>query len=526
MHSQIGGYQRGRLIGATALLAMSVGLGAIIAVQSIAGARRHQATIETTLKDFAGLAAFNLAAQVSRQLSDAAAQTLAFWSPPHPPPLPAGTKCPGGNTYFTEHDDGALDFGGAAPMPEEVAFIRDSLVRNGNGMRLLDQGHWRLRFVRGDGSRTDGYFIFRREGLVGFSVCFRDGVLSDSVSIFRHIMLSERALPAALTGDMRPDSMFSMTITSGTATLYASPGARPSPYSGTALVGPDQFGDLSVRIDMLPGLASGLIVGGMVQSRAPATVSLLTLSAILVVTALLQLRREYRLIAARSAFVASVSHELRTPLSQILLFTELLKLGRLRSDAEQARALDIVDQETRRLIRLVENILRFSGAGVSPGITHLEVVDLETHVRDTIEAFRPLAEARGVRVQSRISPLTAVRADRSGLRQVLLNLLDNAVKYGPRGQAVLVEANSANGHTRITVSDQGPGIPAPERNRIWDAHYRLQRDAQSVVAGSGIGLAVVRALADEMNGKSWVEETETGGARFVVELPAARISVG
>jgi signal transduction histidine kinase len=111
-----------------------------------------------------------------------------------------------------------------------------------------------------------------------------------------------------------------------------------------------------------------------------------------------------------------------------------------------------------------------------------------------------------------------VQADPSALRQILLNLLDNAVKYGPREQTVSVAAQTLNGRTRIVVDDQGPGIPPEDRERVWKGFYRLQRESRSAVAGSGIGLAVVHTLAADMGGRTWIEETDTGGARFIVEL--------
>ena len=109
-------------------------------------------------------------------------------------------------------------------------------------------------------------------------------------------------------------------------------------------------------------------------------------------------------------------------------------------------------------------------------------------------------------------------ADAGAFRQILLNLLDNAVKYGPRGQTVTIGARVHNGRTRILVDDQGPGIPRDDRERVWEGYFRLRRPADSAIAGSGIGLAVVRSLAQDLDGRTWIEETDTGGSRFVVEL--------
>jgi signal transduction histidine kinase len=102
---------------------------------------------------------------------------------------------------------------------------------------------------------------------------------------------------------------------------------------------------------------------------------------------------------------------------------------------------------------------------------------------------------------------------------MLLNLLDNAVKYGPVGQTVRVGAARDNGGARLWVDDGGPGIPRPDRERVWDRFWRLERDRDSAVAGSGIGLAVVRELAGLHHGRAWIEDAEAGGARVVIALP-------
>jgi signal transduction histidine kinase len=170
----------------------------------------------------------------------------------------------------------------------------------------------------------------------------------------------------------------------------------------------------------------------------------------------------------------------------------------------------------------VENVLQFSRSGVANRQkVALEAVPLGMAVQETLDAFRPLAAARGARLCVEVPPHTAVHADPSALRQILLNLLDNAVKYGPREQTVSVAARCLNGRVRILVDDQGPGIPREDRERVWKGFYRLQRESRSAVAGSGIGLAVVRSLAGDMGGSTWVEKTDTGGARFIVELDSA-----
>ncbi|MDQ6925693.1 MAG: ATP-binding protein, partial [Candidatus Eremiobacteraeota bacterium] len=138
-----------------------------------------------------------------------------------------------------------------------------------------------------------------------------------------------------------------------------------------------------------------------------------------------------------------------------------------------------------------------------------------------VEAFAPIASARRVSVRTDLVTGIVAPVDKSALRQTLLNLLDNAVKYGPASQTVTVAMAAEHGVVRISVDDEGPGIALAERERIWTPFYRLEHDANSAIAGSGIGLAVVRELVTQHGGRVWCERSKSGGARFVVELPGA-----
>src|SRR5204863_327957 len=207
----------------------------------------------------------------------------------------------------------------------------------------------------------------------------------------------------------------------------------------------------------------------------------------------------------RADFVSGVSHELRTPLAQIRMFSETLLLGRVRSDDERERSLEIIDQEARRLTHLVENLLHFSRserrlARLSPALAPLAPL-----VSEAAEGCAPLAAARGVTSGSELADGVVAPVDADALRQMLLSLLDNAVKYGPSGQTVTLALAVADGRARVSVDDEGPGIPAAERERIWDRFWRLERDRGSAVAGTGIGLSVVRELVALHGGRTWGE---------------------
>lgn len=289
----------------------------------------------------------------------------------------------------------------------------------------------------------------------------------------------------------------------------------------------EAWGGLGVEVNVRSSGASELVAGGLPPSRTPLFLGMLALVVLLGVTGLVQIRREEELARLRDDFVSGVSHELRTPLAQIRMFAELQSAGKLRSEEERSRAVTVIDREARRLSHLVENVLRFSQLRRPVnGDRPRRAVPLDDAIDEATEGFRPQLAARDVRICRRTEPELTVEATSGSVRQILVNLLDNAAKYGPRGQTVTLRTERADGHRasgriRIVVDDEGPGVPKPDRGRIWAPYRRLDRDVRGREPGTGVGLAVVAALARENGGEAWVEDAPGGGARFVVELPAA-----
>jgi signal transduction histidine kinase len=293
---------------------------------------------------------------------------------------------------------------------------------------------------------------------------------------------------------------------------------------------------------------TSLIVAGGIPRTLPIYIVLLAISGALLIAAILQVGRERALARMRSDFVAGVSHELRTPLTQIRMFAETLLLDRIRSDDERKRSLAIIDQESRRLGQLVENVLQFSRGERGKLRIAPQRIDAGAIVREAVESFLPLATSRGMRIVTNIEDGAIAELDHDAIRQVVLNLLDNAAKYGPDGQTIRVEvvgsrrvvASSRRQETtallddsktrrpvdsiRIIVEDEGPGIPAHQRKRIWRRYARLPRERERAIAGAGIGLAVVRDLVRLHGGRAWCENTEGGGARFIVEVDSDAVA--
>jgi signal transduction histidine kinase len=146
--------------------------------------------------------------------------------------------------------------------------------------------------------------------------------------------------------------------------------------------------------------------------------------------------------------------------------------------------------------------------------------DANSLIAETVELFSPLARSARVRVETDVEADSPVHVDADSFRQVLLNLLENAVKYGPAGQRILVRARVEEGAFRMEVEDEGPGIPESQREAVWKKFVRLDRDRGTHQAGTGIGLAVVREIVALHGGKCWVQSAQGGGSRFIVEMPA------
>ena len=329
--------------------------------------------------------------------------------------------------------------------------------------------------------------------------------------------------PGVLGGGTLTNADVFVRMTRGGQEIFRTPGTFQAPL-GVSMVAPPQtlgaaVGGLDVQCSLSPRAIAALIPGGVPRSRLPLLVLMLVTTSIVLIGAFMVLRRERQLADLRSDFVSGVSHELRTPLTQIRMFSETLLLDRVRSPAERQRSLRIINEEAQRLTNLVDNVL-FLSRGARQGITPtLGDCDMEALVADTVDAFAPLAMRRDVVITADTPPRLHALVDGEAWKQVLTNMLDNAVKYGPSGQTVHVRLLASSGLMRLEVEDEGPGVPAGERESVWRRFHRLDRDRGTARSGSGLGLAIVREIIIGHGGRCWVEEAPGGGARFVVEAP-------
>ena len=230
---------------------------------------------------------------------------------------------------------------------------------------------------------------------------------------------------------------------------------------------------------------------------------------------LIDLRRRQRAAEAQRRLGTELSHEVRTPLAHIATLSETLMLGGAESPEQMHRWLRTINREAHRLAHLASTVLAHERREVR-GRAVMEDVDLRELASDIAESAESMTRARATRVVVAVPASFTVRADAGALRQVLLNLVHNALEHGPETQTVTIGAARDGGHAVITVDDEGPGIPAESRQEIWTPFRRL---GESDGEGSGLGLSIVRSLVEWQGGEVGVTDAPAGGARFVVRLP-------
>lgn len=227
---------------------------------------------------------------------------------------------------------------------------------------------------------------------------------------------------------------------------------------------------------------------------------------LLLITLALLFRNAHRqldLLEQQNNFVSAVSHELRTPLTAIRLHSEMLQLGWSGSESDRQKAYAYIQSESERLSRLIDNILQIARVSRSSVSLKLETLVPPEIERLTLEKALPLAQAQGfeLRLTNSAEPQLNVQLDRDALTQILMNLVDNSLKFSkdctPRRIDILIQNDAT--HLSLEVRDFGPGMPESVRARAFDIFYRAEDELTRRTTGTGIGLALVKHLADQMH---------------------------
>ncbi len=546
------------------MLLASIGLTALAVVDAQRAVRSQQAVTQRALREYATFAAWSYAQHLNEVLNTLLRESLGavnhgddMHTSPRVPAardlahyLPWDAVCmchrarsgPNPSTFFAlKIGDDRLDVGLNThadpthgwevdrPMPEPLAmgfvgdysraekkWLVDTLTRRIRRAGQPDHGYTLVVGETSEGPLLAAYTLMPTSwgDTMVYGARYSTKALSAMLS---QVLDGNGLLPATFTEGRRNRDVLAIRVRDRAGnTLFDSAPGLTSPLDAHIDL-PRRAGALGIEAIIRPEVAGSLIIGGGVPSRLPILLGVLGLAAALAVVAVAQLRREGDLARLRADFVSSVSHELRTPLAQIKLYLETLRLGRAKTDAERDWSLGHIDRETTRLHHLVENVLRFSRLG-HVDATSAVAERIGEEVERVVEEFRPLAASRRARIVTQIDarPTLAMRPE--ALRHLLLNLLDNAVKYGPNEQTVRVSLAQRDGEAVLSVADEGPGVPVREREQIWTPFVRGA--AARAKGGSGIGLTIVRDVVEQHGGRCWVEPASpSGGARFVVTLP-------
>jgi signal transduction histidine kinase len=253
---------------------------------------------------------------------------------------------------------------------------------------------------------------------------------------------------------------------------------------------------------------------------------ILALLGVSVVLIVVSAQRARRLAERQLEFVAGVSHELRTPVAVIGSAGENLADGIVSDPKVVKRYGRVVRDEARRLAEMVEQVLDFAGSYAGRRAYRFEEVDLESLAYECLGALRPALDEAGASVEASIEPgLPPVKADRAAQRRAILNLLQNAIKYGGESPRVELDITGSRGpgqpEVRIAITDHGLGIAPAERERIFEPFVRGEAAQARQIRGSGLGLSLVSRIVEAHSGRITLTSTPGQGSTFVVSLPAS-----
>lgn len=323
------------------------------------------------------------------------------------------------------------------------------------------------------------------------------------------------------------------------ATLAAAAGRLPAwadlrlSLDGTPVAGGSSAGEIMDRSPISFGEGLGLdilavrpaLFEAAARQQARWTLGLLAFAVVISGGALFFIHRavarERRLNALKSDFVASVSHELRAPVASIRLMADALNAGKIEANtvSEFHR---LISREGARLTTLIENVLDFARIEQGRKQWHFEECDLAAVVTETLSLMEPLAAEKYITLVSSSFPSVVADVDPGAIQQALVNLLDNAIKFSPAGSSVEIILRGDDAW-EIQITDQGPGIPAAEHARIFEKFHRLGSELRRETQGTGIGLSLVKAVAEAHGGRVTLASAPGEGAVFTLIGPISRI---
>ncbi len=266
------------------------------------------------------------------------------------------------------------------------------------------------------------------------------------------------------------------------------------------------------RLDLSPARTPGR---HLVARAAPVSAPSAT-GAVLVLHDITDLRRADQV---RRDFVANVSHELRTPLTAIRGYVEALA-DDAPNPEDRARFLEVIARHAARMERLVKDLLRLAALDARQELVERAPCPVHGLLAGTVSDLATMIEARHQTVDISVDPSVAtIRTDAAKLQDALRNLVENAVNYSPEGRRIRLDARPSDGRVEITVSDEGPGLPEADLERVFERFYRVDKARSRESGGTGLGLSIVKHLVSLLGGRVWTANRPEGGAVFTISLP-------
>jgi two-component system phosphate regulon sensor histidine kinase PhoR len=314
-------------------------------------------------------------------------------------------------------------------------------------------------------------------------------------------------LDATAVGRLVPELIRSPQVQGAVEATLAS----PEPYRGEIVLASRE---VSLRVH-----ARVLAVHGTPLPGSPPP------GAVLVFHDVTELRRLERM---RQDFVANVSHELKTPLASIKAYTETLLDWALHDENVNVRFLERIEEQAERLNQLILDLLSLARLESGQELFEHRPLVLAPVVGSCVESHRQRAEARSLELSLDLGPLdgeTRVMADEEAIRQILDNLIDNAIKYTPDGGSVSIACRAEGELVSVEVADTGIGIPRDDLPRVFERFYRVDKARSRELGGTGLGLSIVKHLVQSIGGQINVSSRVGAGSQFTVQLPRYQVPV-
>jgi two-component system, OmpR family, phosphate regulon sensor histidine kinase PhoR len=242
------------------------------------------------------------------------------------------------------------------------------------------------------------------------------------------------------------------------------------------------------------------------------------------VIAFRSVKKEVQLAQNKADFVSNVSHEIRTPLALISMFAETLEMGRAKSEEKKQEYYSIINKETQRLSGIVNKILNFSQTEAGKKKLHLQIIDLTLPIKDVLVTYDYHLRNQGFEYHFEEKEPLHIMADKEAVTEIIINLIDNAMKYSPVKKRIEITMGKENGLGWLSVKDYGVGISAHDQKHIFGKFYRVSSGDLAKSRGTGLGLSLVKQLLEQQNGKISVSSELGKGSVFTVYLPLEKRS--